>query len=791
MPTKSPAAPWTIFVIQHSHIDIGFTDRQEAIAGYHRDFIAQAAALATSPAQASRPVEARFKFTCEGFWALEQYLRSASSAEVQALLDAFASGCLELTALRFHLSELLDEGHLRDSLAPARDFARRHGVPLDCAMSCDINGLPWAFIDLLAESGVRYLSTNLNAHHGGYPLGGPLQPFWWESPRGRRVLVWNGLAYHRANFLGLMGGTVPDGRIGIPAVDRGRSDAEIEGSGREVDVRDISFAERKVFELVNALERSGHPRRFLPVMGSGICTDNSPPGDDCCRLIAGWNAKHGDRVLIRTATLREFFAHLEANEPSIPVQRGDWPDWWADGLASAPRDTAIFRHAQRTKNLIERLDPEAKVVPVDERAALGASLGLYAEHTFGHSETFSGSLLTQQVFARKSMLAAEADTSVNGAFDRVRTALGEGQVRAGRPFRFIVVNPHPAPHTAVASLPLDWWESPAVHAGFAVRDGQGNVLPHQLEKIARGWCAHVVVTLPPSGRLELALDFSPPAATPAPTVTQGKDRFANAHYAVGFDGERGLTSLRDTATGSELVDQTAGQALGAPVWQHFPGGDRNAAGGYLMAPRTIPRSVVYHGRLVARRCTANGPVYREWELDYAVLGAHRYTLQVRCLHALPQLALTAKVHKVATRDPEGFYVSFPFAMPGGTWHLDRAGGSIRPGVDQIPGSCCDYYAVLDGAACCGAATGVAWTTLDAPLVQLGRLRLWEFGTTIEPHGALYSWVANNKWECNYPIYIADNCEFRYLVTFGAGLRGPSDALDEVRRATVPFVALRQ
>jgi Glycosyl hydrolases family 38 N-terminal domain len=790
MTTKTSAAPWTLFVIQHSHIDIGFTDRQEAIAGHHRDFIAQAVALATSAAQARRPEAARFKFTCEGFWAVEQYLRGATPAAVSALRAAFASGCLELTALRFHLSELLDAGHLRDTLAPARDFAREHGVPLDGAMSCDINGLPWALLDHLAAGGVRYLSVNLNAHHGGYPLGGPLQPFWWESPQGRRVLVWNGLAYHRANFLGLMGGTVPDGRIGIPAVDRQRPDAAIDGMGREVEVRDISFAERRIFELVTSLEQSGYPRRFLPVTGSGICTDNSPPSDTYCRLIAEWNTKHGDRVHIRTATLREFFAHLEAHEPDCPVHRGDWPDWWSDGLASSPRDVLLFRQAQRTKRLLERLDPGAIIVPPGERTALSASLALFAEHTFGHSETFSGSLLTQQVFARKSMLAAQADEAVNGAYDRVRTALGEGQVRADRPFRYSVVNPLAAPQTAVASLPLDWWESTAVQAGFTVRDEQGHARPHQLEKIARGWWVHVVVTLPASGRMELGLDCSSRAAPPTSAEAPDGAGFANAHYTVAFDARRGLTSLRDVTTDTELIEAGSGPGLGAPVWQHFPGGDRGAAGGYLLAPRTIPPSAIHHGQLVTRRCTADGSVFREWELDYAVPGTHRYTLQVRCHHALPHLTLTAKVHKVATRDPEGLYVNFPFAVPGGTWHLDRAGGSVRPGRDQLPGSCCDYYAVLDGAACCGPNTGVAWTTLDAPLVMLGRLRLWEYGTTIEPHGPLYSWIANNKWECNYPISIADNCEFRYLIETGRGLSTATRAIEAVQQAAVPLVVLR-
>ena len=37
-----PALPWTIYVIHHSHTDIGYTERQERIEQYHVDFIRQA-----------------------------------------------------------------------------------------------------------------------------------------------------------------------------------------------------------------------------------------------------------------------------------------------------------------------------------------------------------------------------------------------------------------------------------------------------------------------------------------------------------------------------------------------------------------------------------------------------------------------------------------------------------------------------------------------------------------------------------------------------------------------------
>jgi hypothetical protein len=89
---------WELFIIQHAHIDIGYTHRQETIADYQRQFIAQAVMLALDPAQAAREPDSLFKFTCEGFWAVEQFLAHASQEEREGLLRALRSGLLELSA---------------------------------------------------------------------------------------------------------------------------------------------------------------------------------------------------------------------------------------------------------------------------------------------------------------------------------------------------------------------------------------------------------------------------------------------------------------------------------------------------------------------------------------------------------------------------------------------------------------------------------------------------------------------------------------------------------------------
>jgi hypothetical protein len=72
---------WTIFIVQHSHIDIGYTEKQELTAAQHAQFIRQAIELALSPRQKTRDDDSRFKFTCEGFWQIEQFLARATAKE--------------------------------------------------------------------------------------------------------------------------------------------------------------------------------------------------------------------------------------------------------------------------------------------------------------------------------------------------------------------------------------------------------------------------------------------------------------------------------------------------------------------------------------------------------------------------------------------------------------------------------------------------------------------------------------------------------------------------------------
>jgi hypothetical protein len=766
---QSGSRQWTIFIVQHSHIDVGYTEKQEIIAEYHRQFIRQAVRLALSPAQRDRDPNCRFKFTCEGFWQVEQFLNGATTTERRDLVRALHEGLMELTSSYFHFTELPDQDLLRRSVSYAAAFARREEVPLVAAMESDINGLSWGMADAQCTVGVRYLSMNVNPSHGGFPFGRPLVPFYWRSPLGRRLLTWNGLTYETANLFGLMGGLTPDSDPGVPGLD-------LPGTDQWIDIRDISVAERKVFPFLEWLEKSGYPHDFLPLMGSGLFTDNSPPGDQYCRILQQWNSRHGSRVVMRTATLAEFFRHLETHAKDIPVHRGEWTDWWSDGAASAPLDTMVFRNAQRTRRLVDLLDPRHALVPSDRLTAIDKKLMLYAEHTFGPANTSSPQLLTHQVFLRKTQHAVEADQLSSAALYEILRHHGEGEFADRRPLDYTVINPLDVPLQSAARLPLRSWDAPAVKAGCCVIDAAGK---HCESQMGPGW-VYVPLELAPREERRLHLEPQTRAVTPEPLSV---DSFANPFYRISWRKEQGITDLVDLASGLNVLDAERG-GLASPVYQIFPGASHSKAG------HDYPPSEVSSGRCTAIRRSVYGPLLEQWEFEYQVPGATRYSLLATFHRRLPQIELAVRVDKTYVRDPEGMYVLFPLVAEDGVWYLDKPGAPIRPGLDQLPGTCCDYYCIQHGGALVGRSAGAVFTALDAPLVHIGGLNLWKYSTTRVPSGPLYSWLTNNEWDTNFRVTCGGSYEFRYFLQVGRKFADSREALAQCRALSYPPLVTR-
>lgn len=778
---------WEIFVIQHSHIDIGYTERQELIGDYHRQFLEQAVAFALSPRQSKRDEAVKFRFTCEGFWTIEQFLANASKAQVSDFHKAVKLGYIELTAFYAHFTELMDENTTRRMLSYAADYAKSIDYHLDVAMSCDVNGFCWGMADMLYDAGMRYLMTHVNSHHGGYPFDKPFVPFYWEAPSGKKILTWNGITYHKANLMGLVPGLNPDGDLGVPGLD-------IKGRGGYTDVQDLSIAEKKVFAFTEGLKKQGYERDFIALNASGLYTDNSPPTDAICEHLEKWNSKHGDRIHIRTATVKEFFRHLEASSEKFPTWKGDWNDWWSDGVASTPAETMIFRRAQRAMKTVKMLDPQHAIVPEKDIAQIDKQLITFAEHTWGYaySVPLPWELKSLQILSRKCEYAYSADRLAHAALDRIFKRRGLGAFNAERPLHYLVINPLREDVKSPVELIADYWEASYLANDVKVVDKAGAIYPCQIQRSGRDFRIEFIANLKAGETKEYFLDCKdkPRDQTVMPELGQS---YENAYFRMKWEIGKGICSLVDKTTGLELLGNGC-PGLCSPVYQVFPvpGNDQqNSVRAGAGVSKIRPQDITTVGELTKASVFSASLVYTTLEFIYKVPGASLFNVRMTFYNECSLLNIEAHVNKDNVWDPEGLYVCFPFKVEDGVWHLDKAMRSIRPGIDQLPKTCCDYYLIQEGAVLSGSKVGIVWSSPDAPLVQLGHLRLWEYNMETEPTGALYSWLTNNKWETNFKASCGGFYRFAYTMEAGKMFRNPSEGIKRCGMRNYPPLSLRK
>ena len=89
---------------------------------------------------------------------------------------------------------------------------------------------------------------------------------------------------------------------------------------------------------------------------------------------------------------------------------------------------------------------------------------------------------------------------------------------------------------------------------------------------------------------------------------------------------------------------------------------------------------------------------------------------------------------------------------------------MRPRVDQLPGTCIDFYAVQNGLVFRKEESSLIVTTPDVPLVWMGTLRphpIRLMGEGAPNADETYSWVMNNFWETNFKASLGGFYQFHY------------------------------
>jgi alpha-mannosidase len=252
-----PVREWKVNFVQHSHTDIGYTRPQTDILAEHLRFIDYA--LDYCDLTDDYPDEAKFRWTCEAAWAVDEYLKCRPVAQIERLKKRVTEGRIEITGMYFNFDELPDEQVLAASLKALANL-REHGFIVETAMQNDVNGIGWCLNDFFTQAGVRYLNMGTHGHRALICFEVPTL-FMWESPAGNKMLTFRAEHYMIGN-----------------------TRFKIHGG-------DFDVFEDELLTYLAELEAKGYPYDLISLQHSGYITDNSPPSTRASEMIRTWNER--------------------------------------------------------------------------------------------------------------------------------------------------------------------------------------------------------------------------------------------------------------------------------------------------------------------------------------------------------------------------------------------------------------------------------------------------------------------------------------------------------------------
>lgn len=736
-----PVREWKVYLLPHSHVDIGYTAVQTDVEKAHWRFFEEA--MAAAEATADYPAEAGFKWNVEVLWAVDSYLRQASEAKRTQFIEAVRQGRIGLQTLYGNeLTGLCRPEELLRLLDFAKRLEDRYDLSIDSAMISDVPGYTWGTITALAHGGVKYFSIGPN---GGHRIGRTLQVwgdkvFWWKSPDGqRRVLCWIPQTGYWRGF-------------------RGKD--ELMGYLKRLNSSDYPL------DLVQLRQCEG---------------DNAGPATSISDFVKEWNEKYAFPKLIIATCSQVMHDVEERYGDKIPEVRGDLTGYWEDGAGSSAFETGLVRHAAERLSAAEALWAILQPAPYPDEAFYQAwrNVVLYDEHTWGAYNSISepDSQFAKAQWAIKRQFALDADRQSQALLEQALAGFVQPASAGSRGSRYVMVfNPCGwARNDLVVVAPIE---------GKVVAVKDGAVKEVAFQRLSTGELAFLAKNVPGFGakRYEIV------------TQSQGSEGMASRS---GDTVAQTVATSRweltvDTQTGAiqRLLDRKLRREI-------FSGAGAKPGAEYLYVPGRDPKQVQRVQGPMQSHVLDDGPLVKRLLVEGPAPGCRKLRYIYELVEGLDCVRVEMTVDKEKVRTPEAVHIAFPFAVPDGQLQLGLAWAAIRPDVDQLPGACKNYFTVQHWADVSNKDFGVTWVPLEAPLVELEKLRMdlpnpfipdtWV--AEIGPTQTIISYAMNNYWETNYKADQEGPTPFTYLIRTHEGGLVRADAARFGMSASRPLVAV--
>jgi hypothetical protein len=757
-----PVRKWTVYLIHNSHQDPGFLDLPSKMRQRFIPFIDDAMRICEETSD--WPEDSQFKWNIEVGYLVDDYRQARGDEKVRQVMDWIKKGRMAVGG--FYCSMNTDFMSLetlhRSVYYTTERLSREFGIHPDGAILDDVNGFTWGLPEVMAKAGLRYLVMGSNGGRNNMQNGNAPTLFYLAGPDGSEILIWRPIQYIEGfNLLTWDNPYRGDHTNGI----------------------NMQEGEKSIARYFDRHERSGYPFDAIALQ---VAHDFTPPFKQLSEITRTWNAQWAYPKL-RVSTIPEFFHYIEGQKQDcIPHLRGGAPDGWVDLQLGEANAAALGRQTENYLPDVERLSTLASLIAggpgrQDEFLKAYNELLMWEEHTFEWYDVRADIYVDEsqgggkQHWEEKNAHARYAhETAQRIEKESARTLCGNIQTTG--------------PLTLAVWNPLSWQRSAIVRTAvpaqapqsFRLIDGEsGKEVAWQLEKRAGvpDTLIFLAENVPSLGYKTFRIESGAPAAGGAAPAISGLN-LENEYYKVSLREKDGtIANLLDKQLTRDFVDPLAEHGFNGLVYRLQE----------RLTTREFKELTEFPMQDVRIEKGASVPVFSSLKISGHIEYLCKFEHEIILYSQLKRVDIVNRIQKKPVYPKETVHYAFPFAIRTdyrvtvdamthhNTYKIDVPGGVMQPDLDQIPGSNRDSYVARHWVSISRGDYGVVWSSVDAPLVQLGGIQTdkhldW---LTMEDYnwlarGWLYSFLMHNHWVVDVPIAQGGDYVFRYsLATHGS------------------------
>ena len=743
---------WTLFVVPHTHLDVGFTDYQGKVAETQARVLAQAADLIHQYPD--------FRFSMDGSWNLQQLLETRPAAKRDEILNLIRAGKMAMPVQNCNLlTGYASLETLYRSLYDSKALSRQYGLPFEYANITDVPTYSGSYPSILASSGVKYWVAAANndrapifhAEHWNEK-----SPFWWQGPDGQKVLFWYSRHYMQVQTL-----------FGLPP--------------------SLHAVRESLPIYLQAYSKPEYKPDVALIYGTQV--ENTDLFPSTATFATEWNKEYAYPKL-NYATFPDFFHYLEQHyAKDLPTYKGDGGPYWEDGIGSDAYFAAEDRTNQNRALSAEVLSTVTHTIDANLNPPAGLlddiwrNIVLFSEHTWLSYNAISQPDHEEAVkqLRVKDGRADRASLEIEDVMNRSLSQLAD-QI-------------HVPANTLVVFNSLNWGRDALVETDLFENPKltdltTGEDVPLQViyEKEKFLHVRFLAKDLPPVGYKCFRIEYG---KTSMPQTSAAPDQVVeNAFYKITLASQDGaVASIFDKQLERELVDAHSPYKFGQYIYVTGGGGNSGLINPFSSLP---PAKLNIQG-------ASNGKLERIdrqpwgtaiWLSSSAPNTPHIET-ELLVFNHEKKIEFRYHLHKNYTTAKEAVYFAFPVALRTPSFSFASQQGWVNPAQDIMKGGSLEWFTVQGWMAAYDPNVSVGVVPLDAPLANFGDINRGKWPQRFEPaSGTLFSYAMNNYWTTNYRAGQGGDFTFRYAVTSAPQLDGAALthlAMNEMRPVEVDYV----